>query len=402
MPLDFVEIFQAVHKAGEDLSATRDDLERRRQLARDWLQTFANENAALRRKVENLVADGVRLRCALPTDAPLTAHFPRPQAVSPDRIVLAVDGSQIYPDRHAAIPFALINLGGIIMRWHSDTPPQTPLQSELIFGPSLYSGQNLPSEEELSLQRDLQERAFLLKQVETLAGEGLCVALSDGPLELWGGKDPQTARTFSQQRTEYHRLLSRLRDHKVALAGYVDKPGANLVVRLLEAAHFDGQPQDFEAYRPLAGVSDRWLFGQRQHPLLRAGERSAVFELQSVNTPHYQGDLKLCFFYLNVGTDAHPWPVRVEIPAWVAQNPTLLDALHETLVEQARLLGEVRPYPYVLHRAHEVALVSYEEKRQVEQLLYNELRRRQLPLDEPSAKQATKDAAYHGTRRQYP
>ncbi len=402
MPLDFVAVFQAVQQAGERLAAASDDLTGRRQRARTWLETYANQNDALRRKVDALVADGARLRCALPLEDPLNARFPLPTQVPAERLILAVDGSQIYPDRHAAIPFGLINLGGIVLRWEGSAPPHTPVQSELLFDEDLYQGQGLPSEDQLSLDRDLAERRFLLRQVEDHCRGELCIALSDGPLELWGGKDPQTARTFPKSREEYQRILSQLREANIALAGYVDKPGANLVARLLEVARFADAPEKLDAYHPLAGVSDRWLFGQRGAPLLRGGERSAVFGLQSASRPHYRGDLEICFFYLNVGNEAHPWPVRVEIPAWVAQQPALLDALHLTLVEQARLLGEVKPYPYVLHRAHETALVTHEEKRQVEQMLYNELNRRRLPVDEPSAKQSAKEAAAPATRRQYP
>ncbi len=402
MPLDFVEVFRAVQEAGQQLAASSEDLDIRRQQAREWLHTFATQNEALRRKVEELSAAGARLRCALPLDDPLNARYPLPKKPARQRLILAVDGSQIYPDRHAAVPFGLINLGGIVLRWESADPPHTPLSSRLFFNADLYHGENLPSEAELSLKRDLAEREFLLEQAQAFCQDELCLALNDGPLELWGGKDAQTARTFAQYLARYQQLLAAMRDAGLALAGYVDKPGANLVTRLLEVAHFSAEANKLDAYHPLAGVSDRWLFGQAGQPLLRSGERSAIFGLQSSSRPHYPGDLAICFFYLNVGDEAHPWPVRVETPAWVARQPDLLDALHLTLVEQARLLGAVKPYPYVLHRAHEVALVTHEEKRQVEQLLYNELIRRQLPVDEASAKQSAKEAAAPTTRRQYP
>ena len=63
--------------------------------------------------------------------------------------------------------------------------------------------------------------------------------------------------------------------------------------------------------------------------------------------------------------------VSVEIPAWVASDRKQLDILHASLIEQCRIMGFI-PYPYILHRAHEIALVTYEEKRYVEQFLTNE------------------------------
>ena len=56
------------------------------------------------------------------------------------------------------------------------------------------------------------------------------------------------------------------------------------------------------------------------------------------------------------------------------------------------MLGS-RPYPYLLHRAHETAVVTLEEKDQVTQMIALELCRRGLPQDEESQKQAMKELA---------
>jgi hypothetical protein len=49
-----------------------------------------------------------------------------------------------------------------------------------------------------------------------------------------------------------------------------------------------------------------------------------------------------------------------------------------------------RPYPYLLHRAHETAVVRYEEKEQVEQLLALELRRIRAEVGDASNKSSAK------------
>ena len=110
---------------------------------------------------------------------------------------------------------------------------------------------------------------------------------------------------------------------------------------------------------------------------LPPGARSAIFALQSGSAENYTGQLALHFFYLNAGTEHHPWLARVEIPAWVAWSQPSVDALQAVLVAQCRILGS-RPYPYLLHRAHETALVKMEEKEQVTQMIALELRRRGL------------------------
>jgi hypothetical protein len=150
------------------------------------------------------------------------------------------------------------------------------------------------------------------------------------------------------------------------------------------------QIQKLREFHPLRGVSDRWLFGEKEKPLLPSGHRSAVFRIQSSSEKNYKGVLELHFFYLNVGTEGHPWPVRVEIPRWVVDDREKLDLLHGVLVEQCRMMGS-RPYPYLLHRAHETAVVKNEEKQQIEQLLTMELRKNNEDIDEGSNKQSAKD-----------
>ena len=112
--------------------------------------------------------------------------------------------------------------------------------------------------------------------------------------------------------------------------------------------------------------------------------------MQSGSRTHYSGSLAIHFFYLNVGMDKHPYLVRVEIPKWVAEDDGKLNLLHATLVEQCLVMG-AKPYPYILHRAHEIAVVKFEEKRQVEQMLEIELRRTGGEVEGGSNKQSAKD-----------
>jgi len=50
-----------------------------------------------------------------------------------------------------------------------------------------------------------------------------------------------------------------------------------------------------------------------------------------------------------------------------------------------------RPYPYLLHRAHETAIVTLQEKEQVTQMITMELRRHGVNLLGLSQKQGLKD-----------
>jgi hypothetical protein len=68
----------------------------------------------------------------------------------------------------------------------------------------------------------------------------------------------------------------------------------------------------------------------------------------------------------------------------------MVDAIHAVLVQQCKVLG-TRTYPYLLHRSHEEAVVTLDDKVQVERMIAFELRQRGLNVGEASHKQATKD-----------
>jgi hypothetical protein len=114
--------------------------------------------------------------------------------------------------------------------------------------------------------------------------------------------------------------------------------------------------------------------------------------MQSQSAQRYTGALGLHFFYLNVGRPRRPWLARVEVPRWVAENPQQLDNLHAVLLQQCQIMGG-RPYPYLLHRAHEAAVVTLEEKEQLTQMIIHELHRRQVQVGEMSNKQFAKGLA---------
>ncbi|MBK9211245.1 MAG: DNA double-strand break repair nuclease NurA [Anaerolineales bacterium] len=342
---------------------------------------------ALRAKVDSAKQADPNIRCAYPVNENLASSYPAPAPAS-DVTLIAADGSQINPDRHAAIQFCVVNVGAIQMRLNSGETPEIFTDTELLYGDALLPNGFPMSDGMVALKRDLDERTKLEKLSKGLKGS--VVTFTDGPIELWGAKG-EDANSYDEVVRKYLGVLSRLQERGVVTAGYVDKPSADLVIRLLEIAKADHeQIQKMKEFHPLRGVSDRWLYGEHKNPLLPPGHRSAVFGIQSSSEKKYTGVLSLHFFYLNVGTEGHPWPVRVEIPKWVADDKTKLDLLHSVLVEQCRMMGS-KPYPYLLHRAHETAVVKMEEKQQIEQMLSMELRNQGEDMDDGSNKQSAKD-----------
>jgi hypothetical protein len=386
MPVNFQQIYTRVREIAEGAHESKKVLEERRQKARDLLALYASDLDFLRRKVEIAKESDINLRCAGPFTDSLASFCPPPASVT-DATVIAADGSQVNPDRHAAVQFCIINVGVIAMKLSSGQAPMVSVETELLYGDELMHNGSIIAEGMVAMRRDISERIKLDEISREL--DGPVVNLTDGTLELWGAKgdDPQAYANFVEQ---YLGVLSRLYERGVVTAGYVEKPSADLVIRLLEIAIADdNEIKHLREYHPLRGVSDRWLYGERDNPLLPPGYRSAVFVLQSGSEKKYKGALALHFFYLNVGTEGHPWPVRVEIPKWVAEDSKKLDLLHGILLQQCRMMGS-RPYPYLLHRAHETAVVRFEEKEQVGQLLALELRRINAEVGDGSNKASAK------------
>jgi hypothetical protein len=387
MPIDYQQIYTRIKEIGAGARERKKTLDERRVKARDLLTAYNSELDLLRSKVDTAKQADANTRCALPLNENLASHYPPPVS-DIQATLIAADGSQINPDRHAAIQFCVVNVGAIQMKLNSGETPEIFTETELLYGDDLLPNGYPMSEGLVALKRDLAERSKLEELSKGIKGS--VVTFTDGPIELWGAKG-EDANSYEDFVQKYLGVLSRLQSRDVITAGYVDKPSADLVVRLLEIASADNeQIQKMKEFHPLRGVSDRWLFGEHKNPLLPPGHRSAVFKIQSSSEKKYKGVLELHFFYLNVGTDGHPWPVRVEIPKWVADDKSKLDLLHGVLVEQCRMMGS-KPYPYLLHRAHETAVVKMEEKQQIENMLAMELRNHGEDMDEKSYKQVPKE-----------
>ena len=384
MALNFQQLFEKIREIGLGARTRQEAQDNLRKQARDLLDAWADKSAELRDKLERARQADPSLRCAIPLDEErLDAAFP-PPASQGSVTLLAADGSQILPDRHAALQYSLVNVGAIAIQSGSGGTPEVFTDSHLLFGDELFTETGLVTAEAIEQRRDIAERRKLLELAPDYPAPVL--ALTDGPVELWGAKG--AGEDDYRKNLEIHKsILSRLQARGVTVAGYVDKPGADLVVRTLEIARLstDEEFKEIRKLHSLRGVTDRWLYG-----FLPGGHRSAVFGLQSGSRLHYSGDLALHFFYLNVGDTHHPWLVRIEIPKWVAGDTEKLALLHAALLEQCKIMG-AKPYPYILHRAHEIAVVKFEEKAQVEQMLELELRQAGSEMDTESNKQSAKN-----------
>lgn len=392
MPVNYQQVQQQVREAVKKTPARQKQQRERLDKARGLLARHAVDLAYLQDKVSQAAARDKSLRCAMPLSEPLTqVKTVASPAVYP--VLLAADGSQINPNRHDAVEFGLVNVGVIRMQPQTAQTPREITSSELLMY-ELPDGSSGPLTEELvALLRDYKER----KELAGLAAveQGIVLTLTDGPLELF--REPKGDPRFDRLFEDYLTVMEELASINAVTAGYVDKPGADLVVRLLELALYpDAELHKAGKEHLLGGVRDIDLFLE----VLQPAERSAVFAIQSSSAEKFNqrlnGQMALHFFYLNVGTLSKPWLVRVELPAWVSRQSELVDLLQATLLQQCRQMG-IKAYPYALHRAHEVALVSFQEKVQLQEMIEAEMRRAGLEVGVGSYKQSHKDLA--GRRR---
>lgn len=349
------------------------------------VETYANNQDELKDRFDKAAEQIPRLRCAIPGDELLNTSNPC-QNLENHVTVIAADGSQINPSRHAQVGFCVINVAVVKMERGSGHAPKILTRSQLLdFDDVFLPTGGMLSEGMVALKRDLQEREAILELAANL--QSPAVSMTDGPLELY--REPQDISGFNQTLANYQEILTRLKNTGLMTLGYIDKPGADLVVRLLELMQMeDEQIASYnKRQRRFAGVSDAYLFSTiLQNP----GERSAVFGIHSEIARRFVNELTLHFFYLNVGLPGRPHLARVEIPGWVANDKTCIDTIQSVLVEQAAMLG-TRPYPYILHRAHEEAVVTRPESNHVEELIVQAFDRAGITADEKSYKQYHKD-----------
>ena len=382
MPIDYQQIYTQIKVIGQGAKDRQKRKEERQAQARALLSAYASQLDVLRNKVDSAKAADPNIRCALPLNEPLDFSGPPPASVK-EATLIAADGSQIVPDRHSASQYFVVNVGAIAMQVGSGNTPDvfTDTRLHLLdeFEDSFFS------DSQVALQRDVAERRKLLEVSQKYSG--IVIALTEGQLELWGAADGDNARVFEKSLQDYLDVLLELDKRGVVTSGYVDKPGANWLTRLLEIATIlESELDNLRKYRPLLGVTDLWLFGQ----ILGRHQRSAIFKLQAKSAEKYKESIAIHFFYLNVGDEKKPKIARVDIPCWVANDRQSLDNLHSALIEQAKIMGD-RPFPYLLHRAHEIAVVTHREKEEIDRLLDIAIRNGGGEVGEISGKQSAKN-----------
>jgi len=279
--------------------------------------------------------------------------------------LIAVDGSQIFPDRHAAVMYYLIQVGGLVFRYDGSTPIPHNRSALHFENQDIYDERGyVISANKVGQQRLLAEMAYLAELVVTVPQTpppAPRFAITDGPL-LW--PYPERHKGDFLAIRDYLSALTAIQQADAIPVGYVDRPGGRALLDLLWASQLPQERLHDEVdANPLQFLSDE----QIMHRFLAPGESTVWFTRHTeANQRHADAGHEVCFCYLNVGAAHTPAITRVEVPSWAIEDAATIAILHATLRDQSRVL---KGYPYALARVHEQALVTTKDRAALDSLI---------------------------------
>ncbi len=279
--------------------------------------------------------------------------------------VLGVDGSQVYPERHlSGVGCFVVNTGGCLLRYGQQSSveffsvPQVFTPEKFIEDLGHFSLDMVDLKREACEFETAFEKAMHVintwKNPPAVGQRPPFVFLFDGSLIFWHleGKPQEVCDAFLRVYMDY---LQKFYDNAIVMAGYISMPKSKELVNLtriglcrFEKANCIGCYSAFADF-PCKAV-DQVIDAQLCKLLLPEFGRTTIFYSTSKIIEHYPPHLKPAFFYLDVGSEV----VRIEIPAWVANDPSAIDLVCAVALDQA---NKGRGYPVALAEAHEQAVI---------------------------------------------
>ena len=400
MTLEFEKLTADLEKMAQTTAHRLSQRRERVAEALDTLHTYRTNWTAVASALQTAKekSDEKFYRSARPfsENEPLDSHIPAPPP-PPQATIIAADGSQIMPDRHAAHLYYLINVGGIIYHHGSGRTPETFSQPDIVYPDSDEAIDNFnDTAGAVSIERDLKEIETLARQTAANRHSAQPIlAIMDQRLLYWPIGSAGIAVNAAV--SDWGKDMTGIHDAGALLCGYIDRPGTSSVMMLLRSIfgltdiHFNWK--ELGQRKATQGVTDADLFSQ----ILGPGERSAVFANISDSNEVFKAQdaaNEVCFFYLNPGASGQNI-ARVDIPRWVAEEDGAVTAVHSLLIDQCRIMGD---YPYVIARADEMAVVGRQDASELNFMIDVIMERHGISNDITS-KQGSKELARGGRTR---
>ncbi len=385
MPINYAQVQDSLADYTRKVINREDQRDEVEATLWEQLETQSSGIESIKARLDTAALLAKNLYCAKPVNEALLFHKSAPQPPQ-HYTLIAADGSQIAPNRHKALEYCIINVGLISAEMGSGKEPGFEIQSNLLDYDQLLTEDGfLIGEQQVSLLRDLAERQALAEFSRGKAKPVL--TMTDGLLDIYQRLDkPEEQLKLQQEVLALHKAME---EEGIITVGYIDKPGSELLGRLFDIlVQSDEELLRYnDKNRSLRGVSDARLF---KRLLTQPGERSAVFEAFSKTRDKQAPRLVVHFFFLNIGELGNPYLARVEFPAWVSAQPGLVDLLHAVVYADTQVLAG-HPYPYLLLRAHELAIINFAEYTDVEAMLMQKFEEEGLHIGQISNKQHGKD-----------
>lgn len=262
--------------------------------------------------------------------------------------IIAVDGSQIYPDKHQGTQCFLINIGTITLSYN------LPIKGIAVSSePTIFTNQTNQWDREAIQTVDMvnckREELELKAGLELLKQSPLPITqklfLFDGSLIFWHLESKEFSLKDYFIKT-YCSLLEQLEKEQFLCAGYISLPKSKDLVNIARAflMNFKSPSQHT---KHLPQTTDSVIMSN----FLPHATRSAIFKSSSPITALYPPQVAPYFFYMNVGIEI----VRVEVPAYIAHNATAIHTICSMLLDQAH---KGFGFPVALAEAHEQAVVK--------------------------------------------
>ncbi|MBU4269429.1 DNA double-strand break repair nuclease NurA [Candidatus Dependentiae bacterium] len=275
--------------------------------------------------------------------------------IETDYSVIAIDGSQIYPDRNiSGAGCFLINIGGCSIKYSDKS--EVKFYSE----PKLFLTQELIDQnEKISFSQDLvdfkREELELLRLLEISVENNIDLSLVDGTVIFWPleGKTDEVKNYFLNL---YINILNKFYEQNKLIAGVISFPKSRELVNLIKLGlcRFD-YAECISCHRIYndfpCKIVDSLIDSQVTKFFLPKNYRSTIFFSKSKIVDSYPEHLKPCFFYLNTEKEI----IRVETFSWIANDRSKLDFIASIALDQVE---KGMGYPVVLAQAHEAAVVK--------------------------------------------
>ncbi|MEH2336870.1 DNA double-strand break repair nuclease NurA [Nostoc sp.] len=304
--------------------------------------------------------------------------------------VVATDGSQIAPNHHEIAYCYLLNIGRVVLHYGQNRHPLLDSLPEVFYRPEdLYMSRQwgIRTEEWMSFRRTASETTVLAELACAAKGEAPALAMVDGSLIYWFLEQlPIDAR--DRILPPILEAWQQMRDAQIPLMGYLSASRSIETMNFLRLLACPHPVPDCKSYCPnqLEKVACKVFEQLRDTSIwatrLKPGQRSTLWRSNSPILELY-GDQTIYFCYVHVGTEI----ARIEVPAWVAENVTMLDqALGLMLAQVQKGYG----YPVAIAEAHNQAVVKGGDKARFFALLEQQMIKAGLKNVGTSYKEARK------------